>query len=124
MKLAIVGKGGVGKTTLAASLARRLAATGQPTIAVDADPDGNINAHRDANLHTHADLGLQRTRRGGRPHPVVPSHRRGKLYRAVCGLGSQLPRPDGGLVRLGLHGHPDFATAGCYITVRFYLAKA
>jgi len=42
MKLAIVGKGGVGKTTLAAALARRLAALARPVIAVDADPDGNL----------------------------------------------------------------------------------
>jgi len=42
MKLAIVGKGGVGKTTLAAALARRLVALGRPVVAVDADPDGNL----------------------------------------------------------------------------------
>ena len=42
MKLAIVGKGGVGKTTLAAVLARRQAALGRPVVAVDADPDGNL----------------------------------------------------------------------------------
>ncbi len=42
MKLAIVGKGGVGKTTLAAALAQRLASATQPVIAVDADPDGNL----------------------------------------------------------------------------------
>ena len=42
MKLAIVGKGGVGKTTLTAVLARRLAALKRPVVAVDADPDGNL----------------------------------------------------------------------------------
>jgi CO dehydrogenase maturation factor len=42
MKLAVVGKGGVGKTTLAAALARRLAAHGRSVVAVDADPDGNL----------------------------------------------------------------------------------
>ena len=42
MKLAIVGKGGVGKTTLAAALARRLAEQGHAVVAVDADPDGNL----------------------------------------------------------------------------------
>jgi CO dehydrogenase maturation factor len=42
MKLAIVGKGGVGKTTLAAALARRLARDGRTVVAVDADPDANL----------------------------------------------------------------------------------
>lgn len=44
MKLAIVGKGGTGKTTLAAVLARRAAAQGRQVVAVDADPDGNLAA--------------------------------------------------------------------------------
>jgi CO dehydrogenase maturation factor len=44
MKLAIVGKGGVGKTTLAAALSRHLAALRRSVIAVDADPDGNLAA--------------------------------------------------------------------------------
>lgn len=42
MKIAITGKGGTGKTTLAALLARTLADAGRPVIAVDADPDANL----------------------------------------------------------------------------------
>lgn len=42
MKLAISGKGGTGKTTLAGLLARTLADDGHPVIAIDADPDANL----------------------------------------------------------------------------------
>ena len=38
MKLAISGKGGVGKTSLAALLAQVYAAAGRQVLAVDADP--------------------------------------------------------------------------------------
>jgi len=44
MKIAISGKGGTGKTTLAALLSRTLAQDGRPVIAVDADPDANLAA--------------------------------------------------------------------------------
>ncbi len=42
MKIAISGKGGVGKTTVAALLARALAVRGAKVLAVDADPDPNL----------------------------------------------------------------------------------
>ena len=42
MKIAITGKGGVGKTTLSALLSFRISAKGQRVIAVDADPDSNL----------------------------------------------------------------------------------
>jgi len=42
MKIAISGKGGVGKTTLAGVMARVLAGHGHKVIAVDADPDSNL----------------------------------------------------------------------------------
>jgi len=42
MKLAISGKGGVGKSTVAGTLARLYAADGHRVLAVDADPDANL----------------------------------------------------------------------------------
>jgi len=44
MKLAVSGKGGVGKTTLAALLIRSLDAQGKHVLAIDADPDANLAA--------------------------------------------------------------------------------
>ena len=37
MKIAVTGKGGVGKTTFAATLARLYAAEGRPVLAADVD---------------------------------------------------------------------------------------
>jgi CO dehydrogenase maturation factor len=42
MKIAIAGKGGVGKTTLAGVMARYLADEGYKVLAIDADPDANL----------------------------------------------------------------------------------
>jgi len=42
MKLAVSGKGGVGKSTLAAALALLMARDGARVLAVDADPDANL----------------------------------------------------------------------------------
>jgi len=42
VKIAITGKGGVGKTTLASLLSHLYAAEGRRVIAVDADPDANL----------------------------------------------------------------------------------
>lgn len=44
MKFAVTGKGGAGKTTLAAGIARCLAERGEEVYALDADPDANLGA--------------------------------------------------------------------------------
>ena len=42
MKIAVVGKGGVGKTTIAGILARTLSARGHAVIALDCDANPNL----------------------------------------------------------------------------------
>lgn len=42
MKIAITGKGGVGKTTVSSILSRLYADEGYRVLAVDADPDANL----------------------------------------------------------------------------------
>ncbi|MBC7188800.1 AAA family ATPase, partial [Candidatus Aerophobetes bacterium] len=42
MKIAITGKGGVGKTTVAAGLVKYFSLKGKKVFAIDADPDTNL----------------------------------------------------------------------------------
>jgi|TARA_B100000315_G_scaffold13993_1_gene13000 CO dehydrogenase maturation factor len=42
MKIAISGKGGVGKTTISSTLALELSREGKQVLAIDADPNGNL----------------------------------------------------------------------------------
>lgn len=42
MKIAVAGKGGSGKTTVAGTLARLIARTGRKVLAIDADPNPNL----------------------------------------------------------------------------------
>lgn len=50
--LAVVGKGGTGKTTLAALMIKRLVARGEvPILAIDADPSANLNLALGMPLH-------------------------------------------------------------------------
>ena len=74
MKLAISGKGGVGKSTVSAALAMLLARRGQFVLAVDADPDANLasalgmpSAEQQAIVPISKQDGLIRERTGAEP---------------------------------------------------------
>ncbi|MCP4367331.1 MAG: AAA family ATPase, partial [Deltaproteobacteria bacterium] len=75
MKLAISGKGGVGKTTFAALLARSLEKQGKHVLAIDADPDANFaaalgieNSDKITPIAEMKDLVLERT--GAKPGTI------------------------------------------------------
>jgi len=55
MKWAVAGKGGVGKTTVTAGLARSLAALGRHVFLIDADPDPNLAGALGVALGSQAD---------------------------------------------------------------------
>jgi CO dehydrogenase maturation factor len=72
VKIAVSGKGGVGKTTLAAMLTGAMALKGRGVIAIDADPDANLAAalglppdSQPAALSEMDDLIAERTGSGG-----------------------------------------------------------
>ncbi|MFF8095336.1 ATP-binding protein [Streptomyces sp. NPDC016675] len=137
MKIAFVGKGGSGKTTLSSLFIRHLAATGAPVVAIDAD----------INQHLGAALGLDEPAAAGLPAmgehlPLIKDYLRGTNPRIASsekmikttppGEGSRLlrvrednpvydacARPvelDGGAVRLMVTGSFTDADLGvaCY----------
>ncbi|MFJ2161221.1 MULTISPECIES: ATP-binding protein [unclassified Streptomyces] len=137
MKIAFVGKGGSGKTTLSSLFIRHLAATGRPVVAVDAD----------INQHLGPALGLDEAEAAALPAlgehlPLIKDHLRGTNPRITSadtmikttppGEGSRLlrvqednpvydacARPvelDGGTVRLMVTGPFTDADLGvsCY----------
>src|SRR5659263_46217 len=82
MKIAITGKGGVGKTTIAGTLARIFADRGMMVYAVDADPDANlasaigIEPEAAAAIIPISELGeLIRERTGAEPGSSAPVFR-------------------------------------------------
>ena len=66
MKLAVAGKGGSGKTTIAGTLARVMAERGQRVVAIDDDSNPNLALT----------VGVD-TRRGGQVYGHPPRHARG-----------------------------------------------
>ncbi|WP_419996247.1 ATP-binding protein [Streptomyces boninensis] len=72
MKIAFVGKGGSGKTTLSSLFIRHLAATGRPVLAIDAD----INQHLGAALGLDEDVAAELPAMGARL-PMIKDYLRG-----------------------------------------------
>jgi CO dehydrogenase maturation factor len=62
VKIALVGKGGSGKTTLAALLVRRLVAAGRPALALDTD------------INQHLAVALGATEAGAAALPTLAAH--------------------------------------------------
>lgn len=117
MKIAVTGKGGVGKTTLSAVLSYLFAADGKKVISVDADPDANLasalgvpkaEAER---IRPIADLGeLIEERTGSKPGTMGGIFKLNpKVDDLPEGLGH---RVDG--ITLLVMGKSKAAASGCY----------
>ncbi|MDQ4131423.1 MAG: hypothetical protein M3133_10635 [Actinomycetota bacterium] len=107
MRLAVAGKGGAGKTTLSASLARLAGRSGTPVVAIDADSNPNLMAalgvDRDRAAEASALAPSIVSRRFGGPALSEPLE--SVLDRFA------VPGPDG--VRVALMGMPAHADQGC-----------
>jgi CO dehydrogenase maturation factor len=107
VRLAIAGKGGAGKTTISATLARTVAASGRPVVAIDADANPNLSVA--LGLPVDAAVGMRPV------PPALVSRRRGGpgLTESVAAVLDRhtLPGPDG--VRLLAMGSPAHADEGC-----------
>ena len=56
MKVAVAGKGGSGKTTIAGTLARALAQQGRQVVAIDADPNPNLAVNLGLDMEATAQM--------------------------------------------------------------------
>jgi len=107
MRVAFAGKGGAGKTTIAATMARQAARRGTPVVAIDADSNPNLAAALGVDPSTAATL-------AGIPPGSVSRKLTGP---SLTGTVDQLlalhgaMAPDG--VRLLLMGAPAHAGEGC-----------
>ena len=115
MKIAISGKGGVGKTLLASLLARILADAGYSVLAIDADPDANLAAtlgfpypEKIVPISEMSDLIEQRT--GARPGQIAPFF---KLNPKVDDLPESYSVKHNG-IKLMVMGRIKRGGTGCY----------
>ena len=107
MRLAIAGKGGAGKTTIAATTARLLARSGRSVVAIDADTNPNLAAALGFDLNAVGSVAVL-------PTTIVSRRLDGAALRVPLDEvldGHAVPGPDG--VRLVRMGMPDHAQQGC-----------
>lgn len=114
MKLAVTGKGGVGKTTFAATLARLYAAEGRPVLAADVDPDANLGlALGLTEEEVNAIVPVSKMKQLAKERTGAnESNTFYKLNPEVSDLPDKLSREIGG-VRLLVMGTVDTGGSGC-----------
>ena len=115
MKIAITGKGGVGKTLLASLLSRAFAESGYSVLAIDADPDANLAAtlgflHPERITPISEMSALIEERTGVRPGQAAPYFR---LNPKVDDLPEKYCQEYNG-VRLMVMGRIKKGGTGCY----------
>jgi CO dehydrogenase maturation factor len=126
MKIALTGKGGVGKTTLAAALAYLYAQEGRRVLAVDADPDANlasalaVPAERLQGLRPIAQMAeLIQERTGARPGAMGGVF---KLNPRVEDIPEEFGLRLDGIVLLEL-GRSKEAASGCFCPENVFLRR-
>ena len=115
MKIAVTGKGGVGKTLLTALLAKIFSEAGYSVLAIDADPDANLAAtlgfpDSDKIIPISEMSALIEERTGARPGQIAPYF---KLNPKVDDLPEKYSLKYNG-IRLMVMGRIKKGGSGCY----------